>query len=118
MVEGYLSDFDASLDYNDPKQSKKGKEPTAAEQRKSYLTDLNALAKTPEGIRVICFWLEALGTFEPSWTEKNARLARSVVLKDFGSGMLDDVAIVSEEAHNNIQRAMRVRRKLAEELRT
>ncbi|GAG40518.1 unnamed protein product, partial [marine sediment metagenome] len=57
---------------------------------RQYLGDLQIVVKTPEGSRVICRLLEDLGTFQPAWSEKNARLAKQAVLKDFGQEMLDD----------------------------
>ena len=108
-MEDYRSDEEKEADAVEPSQQ---------ERRKSYLADLLAVTKTPEGIRVICYLLECLEVFEPTWTDKNARLARKAVLSDFGNDMLDDIAIVSEKVHNNIQRTMRIKRKLADELHT
>ena len=43
---------------------------------------------------------------------QNARLARQVVLKDFGNELLDDLAVASSKTHDDIQRMMRAKRKL------
>ena len=90
---------------------------TQAEDYKHYLSDLQEVAKTTAGARVICRLLDELGTFEPAWTDKNARLAKQVVLKDFGGSILDDLAIADADVHDDIQRMMRIRRKLAETIR-
>jgi hypothetical protein len=112
-------EYDDMEDYRSDEEIKADKAtgPTQEQRRKSYLTDLLAVTKTEEGVRVICYLLECLEVFEPTWTDKNARLARKAVLSDFGNEMLDDIAIVSEDVHNKIQRTMRVRRKLTDELR-
>jgi len=76
-----------------------------------YLTDLHAIASTAEGQRVLMHILNQLGTFDPAWHPKNAQMAKSVVLKDYGQEILDDLAVASDEAHDEIQRAMRISRK-------
>jgi hypothetical protein len=78
---------------------------------KRYLTDLHFVAATAEGRRALMWILSQLGTFEPAWHPKNAQLARAVVLKDFGQEILDDLAVASDSAHDEIQRAMRIARK-------
>ena len=74
--------------------------------------------KTAAGAEVICVLLERLGTFEPAWTEKNAKMARMTALKDFGNDILDDLAVADEKKHDDIQRMMRVRRRLANVVQT
>jgi len=81
---------------------------------KRFLTDLHTVAKSPEGARVICWYLSKLGTFDPAWSAKNPQLARAVVLKDFGQSILDDLAVAADGVHDEIQRMMRIRRKAAE----
>lgn len=86
---------------------------TQDQEYRAYLSDLSEVANLPAGSRFLCALMEKLGAFEPSWTDKNARMARQVVLRDFGQDILDDLAVASDEVHDNIQRAMRVRRKAA-----
>ncbi len=78
---------------------------------KRYLTDLHFVASSAEGQRVLMHILGQLGTFEPAWHPKNAQMARAIVLKDFGQEVLDDLAVASDVAHDDIQRAMRIARK-------
>ncbi len=78
---------------------------------KRYLTDLHAVAATTEGQRVLMHLLNQLGAFEPAWHPKNAQMAKAIVLKDFGQEILDDLAVASDEAHDEIQRVMRISRK-------
>ncbi|MCP4127765.1 MAG: hypothetical protein GY753_11960 [Gammaproteobacteria bacterium] len=78
---------------------------------KRFLTDLHFVASTAEGQRVLMHILGALGTFECAWHPKNAQMAKAVVLKDFGQEILDDLAVASDVAHDEIQRAMRIARK-------
>jgi hypothetical protein len=85
---------------------------------KGFLADLRDVVGHPGGARVICTLLERLGTFEPAYSEKNAKLIYKVVLKDFGNDILDDLATASAAAHDDIQRMMRIRRKLDEGLLT
>lgn len=81
---------------------------------RQYVMDLRKVARTPEGSRVLCSLLEALGAFDPCWTDKNARLARAVVLRDFGQSLLDDLALAADDVHDDISRMMRIRRKMTE----
>ena len=90
------------------KQAKEGA--SVDPEYKRYLTDLHAVAATPAGQRVLVWILGQLGTFDPAWHPKNAQLAKAVVLKDFGQEILDDLAVASDEAHDVIQRSMRVSR--------
>jgi hypothetical protein len=78
----------------------------------SYLSDLLVVAKTPEGARVVCEILERAGTFDTAWSPDNAQMVMSVVLKDFGQGLLDDLAITAGDVHDDIQRMMRRRRNM------
>ena len=89
------------------------KEEPFSDEYEAYLTSLRAVANTQAGLNVICYWLGELGTFEPSWTEKNAKLARQAVLKDVGNDILDDLSVASETVHDTVQREMRARRKRA-----
>lgn len=91
---------------------------TQEDEYKAYLSDLQEVAKTAAGTRVLCRLLENLGTFEQGWHEKNAKLAKNAVLKDFGNDILDDLAVACEKVHDDIQRTMRIRRKLAIVLNT
>lgn len=83
---------------------------------RQYIEDVRTVARTPAGARFICSLLEMLGAFDPSWSEKNARLAQKVVLRDFGQLLLDDLAVAADDVHDDIQRMMRIRRKAAETL--
>lgn len=85
---------------------------------RQYLEDVRTVVRTPAGARVFCTLLEMLGAFDPSWSEKNARLAQKVVLRDFGQLLLDDLAVAADDVHDDIQRMMRIRRKAAESLAT
>lgn len=78
---------------------------------KRFLTDLHAVAASGAGQRVIIHILNQLGTFEAAWHPKNAHMAKAIVLKDFGQDILDDLAVASGEAHDAIQRAIRISRK-------
>jgi len=89
------------------------KEEQYSDEYEAYLTNLRVVANTQAGLSVICYWLAELGTFEPSWTEKNAKLARQSVLKDVGNDILDDLAVASSTIHDAVQREMRTRRKRA-----
>jgi hypothetical protein len=104
-------------DYQAGMKDYSGSDPNAAdtqkEIQKAYLANLQQVAKTTAGVEVICHILEMLGTFEPAWSDKNAYLAKQTVLKDFGNDLLDELAVAAEEVHDNIQRMMRQRRKLA-----
>ena len=84
---------------------------------KKYLGDLQEILKTTAGTNVVCTLLEALGTFEPAWSEKNARMAQQTALKDFGNDFLDDIALAGSQVHDDIQRMMRMRRKLEDKIR-
>jgi hypothetical protein len=78
---------------------------------RQYLMDLRQVAFTAEGQRVLIWILGALGTCEPAWHPKNANMARAIVLKDFGQDILDDLAIAAGEAHDAIQRSIRIARR-------
>jgi len=97
-------------DYGLPGDTPSGE--TVEEREKSYHADLHDVVKTPEGARVVCYWLERLGTFDPAWSDKNARMAQQTVLKDAGNELLDDLAVAHPNTHDDIQRMMRIRRKL------
>lgn len=90
----------------------------ASDDYRHYIEDLRAVVRTPAGARVVCGLLDALGAFEPAWTEKNAVLARRAVLRDFGQSLLDDLAVAADDVHDDIQRMMRIRRKAADQLLT
>jgi hypothetical protein len=88
------------------------------EDYKNFLTDLYSVARSGSGARVLCEIFDRLGTFNPSWSDKNARLAKAAVLKDFGQDLMDDLAVADDEVHDLIQRMMRIRRKSAGSLNT
>jgi len=92
--------------------------PTLEEEYLRYLSDLSVVAKTPEGARVVCELLERAGTFDTAWHTDNAQMVMATVLRDFGQGILDDLAIVAEDVHDDIQRMMRRRRNLDTLLQT
>jgi hypothetical protein len=78
------------------------------EIRTTYLADLYEVAKLPAGARVLCALLvNELGVKRDAWAEKNARMAKNVVLKDFGDRLLDDLAAADGDTHDDIQRMMR-----------
>lgn len=78
---------------------------------RTYITDLHFIASQPAGQRVLIRILESLGTFEPAWHPKNAQMAKAIVLKDFGHDLLDDLAVASGEAHDAIQKSIRISRR-------
>lgn len=84
---------------------------------RKYLEDLQEVLKTTAGTNVVCTLLEQLGTFEPAWSEKNARMAQQTALKDFGNEFLDAIAVAGAQVHDDIQRMMRMRRKLDDKIR-
>lgn len=92
------------------------KELTQEQAYKHYLGELATVARTPAGANVICALLQRLGVFDPTWSAKNAHLARAVVLNDFGQELLNDLAIAADDVHDDIQRMMRIRRKAADVL--
>lgn len=84
----------------------------AEEDRKNYYFALAQVAKDPHGREFLCRFLADLGAFSPTWNAKNARLVHNAVRRDVGQELLDDLAIAAGEEHDEIQRIMRVRRKL------
>lgn len=107
----------SEIDYQTGMKDYSGSDPNADDTQeaiqKAYLANLQQVANTTAGAEVICHILEMLGTFEPAWSDKNAYLAKQTALKDFGNDLLDDLAVAAENVHDNIQRRMRQRRKLA-----
>jgi hypothetical protein len=101
------SDFLTECGFGEQKEEK------YSDEYEAYLTNLRIVASTQAGVNIICYWLAELGTFEPSWSDKNPKLARQAVLKDLGNDILDDLAVASEKIHDAIQREMRTRRKRA-----
>lgn len=85
---------------------------------KHYIEALRTVLRTPDGKLVLCHMLKQCGTFEPAWTDKTAKLARQIVLKDFGNELLDDIAVADDKEHDSIQRTMRIERKLFDALLT
>ena len=111
-------DEDEPFFLEDVEEAARNKAKQADPEYKSYLEDLQAVVKTPAGARVICSWLETLGAVDPVWSEKNAKLIRRAILIDIANMIFDDLATASPEAHDDIQRMMRIRRKQHEALRT
>jgi hypothetical protein len=95
-----------------------GEKPEDDDTYLQHVEDLSKVAGTPAGARVICWYLAQLGAFDKAWSPKNAQLAQATILRDFGQTILDDLAMGSPEAHDAIQRMMRVRRKTHEAMRT
>jgi len=91
---------------------------TQKEVRRAYLNDLSEIATIPAAARVLLYLVEDMGTFDDAWSDKNAKMAKAVVLKDFGGRIMADIALAAPNAHEDIQRMERARRKRADELLT
>lgn len=79
---------------------------------REYLRCLRQVIGLPEGREVVCNLLERLQVLGPVWDEKNAKMFKAVVLRDFGQEILVDLALADDEAHDDVQRQLRLRRKL------
>lgn len=101
-----MNDIVGEIYYDDAREGARVDEDYAR-----FCTDLHTIAMQPAGQRVLMYILDKLGTFEPAWHSKNAQLAKATVLRDFGQEILDDLAVASDEAHDMIQRSMRIARK-------
>jgi hypothetical protein len=87
-------------------------ENTFSPEDKRYLNALREVIATEAGREFIAVLVgDKLGAFEPCW-RGNSSIHKVAALRDAGQDLMDDIAIADGEAHDEITRKLRLRRKL------
>lgn len=83
-----------------------------SKEERRYFNILREVISTESGMEFVAALVgDKLGAFDPCW-RGNSSIHRVAALRDAGQDLMDDIAIADGDAHDEIMRKLRLKRKL------